>query len=253
MAVRPSVPIDDPAPSPTRVPHAGTRSSVVLSVVIPVHNEEDNIRPLYDALSKSLVALGRSYEIILVDDGSRDETYRAARASVAAATHSSSSSGCAQLRPDGRDGGRLRPRARRRHRPDGRRPAERSRPTSRCCSTKLEEGYDVVSGWRQRPPGRRRAPAAVADRQLADRPRHRRAPARLRLHAQGLPRRDRRRRPASTARCTASSRRSPTRRARGSPRSRSATTRAYRGTSKYGLGRTFKVMLDLLTVKFLSV
>ena len=31
-----------------------------------------------------------------------------------------------------------------------------------------------------------------------------------------------------------------------------ATTRASRGTSKYGLGRTFKVLLDLITVKFLS-
>ena len=38
-----------------------------------------------------------------------------------------------------------------------------------------------------------------------------------------------------------------------SPRSRSRTIRGAPGRSKYGLGRTFKVLLDLLTVKFLSV
>lgn len=45
-----------------------------ISVVVPVYNEEENIRPLYDRLSETLKALGLSYEIIMVDDGSSDRS-----------------------------------------------------------------------------------------------------------------------------------------------------------------------------------
>ena len=44
------------------------------SVVIPVYNEEDNLSPLYDRLSPVMEKLG-TYEIILVDDGSRDRSW----------------------------------------------------------------------------------------------------------------------------------------------------------------------------------
>jgi glycosyltransferase involved in cell wall biosynthesis len=43
-----------------------------LSVVIPVMNEAENIRPLFDALSGALASI--DHEIILVDDGSTDST-----------------------------------------------------------------------------------------------------------------------------------------------------------------------------------
>ena len=46
-----------------------------LSIVIPVHNESPNIRPLYDELSQTLGEYGRSYEILIVDDGSTDDTF----------------------------------------------------------------------------------------------------------------------------------------------------------------------------------
>lgn len=45
-----------------------------LSIVIPVMNEEDNIKPLYDRLKKTLNKITPSHEIIFVDDGSKDET-----------------------------------------------------------------------------------------------------------------------------------------------------------------------------------
>lgn len=45
-----------------------------LSVVIPVYNERDNLRLLYDALLQGLSPIGETYEIIFVNDGSRDGT-----------------------------------------------------------------------------------------------------------------------------------------------------------------------------------
>jgi GT2 family glycosyltransferase len=50
------------------------RSGVEESIVIPVYNEEGNVRPLYECLSSVLQNLGKSYEIIFVDDGSTDRT-----------------------------------------------------------------------------------------------------------------------------------------------------------------------------------
>jgi glycosyltransferase involved in cell wall biosynthesis len=47
-------------------------SSMKLSVVIPVYNERDNLVPLHFALSEVLSHWGQSYEILFVDDGSRD-------------------------------------------------------------------------------------------------------------------------------------------------------------------------------------
>lgn len=46
-----------------------------ISLVIPVYNEEDNIKPLSAELREVLPALGRSYEIIFVDDGSHDRSF----------------------------------------------------------------------------------------------------------------------------------------------------------------------------------
>jgi glycosyltransferase involved in cell wall biosynthesis len=45
-----------------------------LSLVIPLRNEEENIKPLYDKLNQILQPGGREYEIIFVDDGSTDNS-----------------------------------------------------------------------------------------------------------------------------------------------------------------------------------
>lgn len=45
-----------------------------LSVVIPIFEEEPNIRPLYTELKGVLDGLNLSYEIIFIDDGSRDNS-----------------------------------------------------------------------------------------------------------------------------------------------------------------------------------
>jgi glycosyltransferase involved in cell wall biosynthesis len=49
-----------------------------LSVVVPLYNEEDSLRPLYTAITSSLEPLGISFEIVFVDDGSSDGTVRLA-------------------------------------------------------------------------------------------------------------------------------------------------------------------------------
>lgn len=46
-----------------------------LSVVIPIYNERENIPILYRSLSKVLVDFGRPYEILFVDDGSQDGSH----------------------------------------------------------------------------------------------------------------------------------------------------------------------------------
>ncbi len=48
----------------------------MISVVIPAHNEERNIHPLYDSLTTVLNRAGYEFEIIIVDDGSTDATFR---------------------------------------------------------------------------------------------------------------------------------------------------------------------------------
>jgi glycosyltransferase involved in cell wall biosynthesis len=47
---------------------------IALSVVIPLYNEQENVRPLCQALLSTLTAQPRSFEIILVNDGSTDGT-----------------------------------------------------------------------------------------------------------------------------------------------------------------------------------
>jgi glycosyltransferase involved in cell wall biosynthesis len=49
-----------------------------LSVVVPLYNEEESLRPLYAAIVAGVEPLGVSFEIVFVDDGSRDGTVRIA-------------------------------------------------------------------------------------------------------------------------------------------------------------------------------
>lgn len=48
---------------------------VEISVVIPIYNEEENLPILYEKLKKVLDTLGKEYEIILVNDGSTDRSW----------------------------------------------------------------------------------------------------------------------------------------------------------------------------------
>lgn len=54
---------------------AMTTSPSSLSVVIPVYNEQDNVPALAQKLHDALSVMGRAYEILLIDDGSRDNSW----------------------------------------------------------------------------------------------------------------------------------------------------------------------------------
>ena len=49
------------------------------SIVVPLHNEQDNVTDLYDRLKAVMEASGGSFEIVFVDDGSGDRTFHLLR------------------------------------------------------------------------------------------------------------------------------------------------------------------------------
>jgi len=123
--------------------------SVDLTIVIPAYNERDNLRPLYEQLTKVLAGMGRSYELLFVDDGSNDDSFELlSQLHAADAAHvravrfrgnfgksAALSAGFAEARgqivftmdADLQDD-----------------PAELP-----AFLAKIEEGYDLVSGWKK--------------------------------------------------------------------------------------------------------
>jgi len=53
-----------------------SENPIQYSIVVPFFNEQENIPPLYLKLTEVMDAIGESYEMIFIDDGSRDSTYR---------------------------------------------------------------------------------------------------------------------------------------------------------------------------------
>jgi glycosyltransferase involved in cell wall biosynthesis len=60
-------------PQPTAI-RAETQTAPELSLFLPVLNEEDNLRPMHAKIQEALGSLGKTAEIIYVDDGSTDES-----------------------------------------------------------------------------------------------------------------------------------------------------------------------------------
>lgn len=58
-------------------------TGIELSIVIPVHNEEDNVAPLVERVCAALKDFGKPWELVLVDDGSTDATLANARKELA--------------------------------------------------------------------------------------------------------------------------------------------------------------------------
>src|SRR5215469_17719695 len=56
-----------------------SEQEVALSIVVPMMNEEQNVRPMFEKLSSQLNSSRQSYEVIFVDDGSTDNTFKELR------------------------------------------------------------------------------------------------------------------------------------------------------------------------------
>ena len=63
-------------------PNGKVIAAIELSVLAPVHNEEDNIVPLVDSICEALKDFDKPWELILVDDGSSDATLARAQAQL---------------------------------------------------------------------------------------------------------------------------------------------------------------------------
>jgi glycosyltransferase involved in cell wall biosynthesis len=135
-------------------------------VVVPLFNEEDSVIPLHEALVKALSPLGFRYEIIFVDDGSRDGTFGKARDMAA---HDTSLRVIKFRRNYGQTpamaAGIEHARGRVIVTMDG--DLQNDPSDIPRFVEKIEEGYDIVCGWRYRRQDRlitRRIPSVVANR-----------------------------------------------------------------------------------------
>src|SRR5882762_11681316 len=68
---------EETLPDSSAISMSGAKPEI--SVFLPVYNEEPNLLPLHAKLDESLRALGRSAEIIYVDDGSTDGSLKMLR------------------------------------------------------------------------------------------------------------------------------------------------------------------------------
>jgi glycosyltransferase involved in cell wall biosynthesis len=221
-----------------------------LSIVIPVRNESPNIQPLYDELTAALARGGRSYEIIVIDDGSTDDTFdRLARLqagdprlrvirfrrnfgqTAAFAAGFAFARGRLVVTSDG----------------DGQNdPADIPR-----MAAAIDQGYDIVCGWRQDrkdPFLTRRLPSLLANRLIS-------WATGVALHDYGCSLKIFRAEVVKPLRLYGEMHRFLPAIASqiGVRITEVVVTHRARtaGESKYGLSRTIRVILDLVTVKFL--
>ncbi|MGV7927676.1 MAG: glycosyltransferase family 2 protein [Spirochaetota bacterium] len=222
-----------------------------LSILLPLYNEEENIKPQYEEIVKAADKLKVNYEIVFVDDGSTDNSFgiltsialRDRRVKLVQFRRNFGQTAAmaagidhargeilvfmdSDLQNDPKDIGRL--------------------------LEKIEEGYDVVSGWRKNRKDNlfiRTIPSRIANRLIAH-------VSGVRLHDLGCSLKAYRGEvirqvklygemhrfiPVHASWVGASITEIPV----------NHNPRRY-GKSKYGIVRTFKVILDLFTVKFMG-
>jgi len=221
-----------------------------LSVVIPIYNEAENLEPLHRELTAALANWGRSYEIILIDDGSRDGSFEVLKKLQTADPHvrviqfrrnfgqtAAFAAGFAHAR------GRVIATS------DG--DLQNDPKDIPEMVRRLNEGYDIVCGWRRDRKDRfinRRLPSMIANRLIS-------WATGVRLHDYGCSLKIFRAEVVKPLRLYGEMHRflpalASEQGVRIAEQPVNHRARQH-GRSKYGIGRTFRVMLDLLTVKFL--
>lgn len=222
-----------------------------LSIVVPVYNEQDNLRLLYQAICDSMSPLGLEWEVVMVDDGSRDNSVQVLEelsrvdpahvrvielrrnfgqtAAIAAGIDHSDGEILVLMDADLQND-----------------PADIP-----MMLDKIHEGYDVVSGWRKNRQDdfTRRLPSQMANRLIS-------SVTGVHLHDYGCTLKAYRREVITGFRLYGEMHRfipvyadSVGARLIEMPVHHHA--RRF-GKAKYGLERTMKVVLDLVTVKFLN-
>ena len=224
----------------------------MLSIVVPIYNEVENVPELHEELQGVLVELGRPYEIIYVDDGSKDGSYgllkriaderpevvviqfrRNFGQTAALAAGLEASRGDVVIFMDGdlqND------------------PAE----IPRLLQTMDEGDFDVVSGWRKNRQDAeisRKLPSRMANWLISK-------VSGVQLHDYGCTLKAYRREVLKNVKLYGEMHRFIPAYAHWAGATVTELPVNHRarkyGTSKYGINRTIKVLLDLLTLKFLS-
>ena len=137
----------------------------ILSIVVPVYNEEDNIRPLFEKIQTVCEAIGDAYEVLFVDDGSKDKTFsvlselseQEARLSVIRFQKNAGQTAAMAAGFEFAQGERI-------ISMDG--DLQNDPNDIPKLLEKLDEGYDLVCGWRKERQDKfltRRVPSVVAN------------------------------------------------------------------------------------------
>lgn len=225
--------------------------SLDLSVVIPVFNEESNLEPLHKELEEVLSGLGLAYEIIAVDDGSTDKSFEKLKeiqqnqphlriirfrrnfgqtAALSAGFRYARGRVIVPMDADGQND-----------------PADIPR-----LLEKLQEGYDIVSGWRKERKDNtvtRTLPSRIANWMIG-------RITGVRLHDYGCTLKAYRAESLKSIRLYGEMHRFIPALARWGGEKVTELVVNHRprqhGKTKYGLNRIFKVLLDLITIKFLE-
>jgi glycosyltransferase involved in cell wall biosynthesis len=223
---------------------------VDLSIVIPIYNEEENIPLLRERISTALDTAGLEYEVILVDDGSSDNSFPLlkkmagddARFKVIRFRRNFGQTAAMAAGFDAACGRVVVPM-------DG--DLQNDPGDIPSLLEKINEGYDVVSGWRKNRQDtfiNRKLPSIIANGLIS-------RMTGVHLHDYGCTLKAYRREvleginlygemhrfvPALASQVGARVTELPV----------THHPRLY-GTSKYGISRTMRVVLDLMTVKFL--
>jgi glycosyltransferase involved in cell wall biosynthesis len=222
-----------------------------LSIVIPVYNEEENVGPLIQEINAAVRPLEMRYEILVVDDGSNDNTFPALAqlyqsephlrvlklkrnfgqtAAVAAGLAYAHGEVVVLMDGDGQND-----------------PADIP-----ALLAELDRGNDLVSGWRYSRRDAllsRRLPSLIANRLIS-------WTTQVKLHDYGCTLKAMRKDVAKNLKLYGEMHRfipaiAYERGARITELKVNHRARS-RGKSKYGIGRTLRVILDLLTVKFMT-
>jgi glycosyltransferase involved in cell wall biosynthesis len=228
------------------------KSSIKLSVVVPVYNEVENLTPLVEEIETVLKCMAQEFEVIIIDDGSNDGSHELLRAlhqektwlkvirlkrnfgqtpAVAAGLHYARGEVIVPMDGDGQNDPRDIPR----------------------LLAKLAEGFDLACGWRlprQDPYWSRQLPSQMANNLIS-------RITGVRLHDYGCTLKAIRKEIAKDLRLYGEMHRfipalADERGARIAEIQVHHRPRRH-GSSKYGIARTFRVLLDLLTVKFLQL